>query len=130
MTGAAIVRWREGDAVVLAVHGAFDGASAWALRLEMEGACERSFVIDLTHTIEACEFAAGLLATWARQHWREKTLRFIPGDAHHARLLAGFGLELADDPAEVLPLELVESYGDDADARPRPGEAPLAATPA
>ena len=36
MTGAAIVRWQAGDALVLDVHGVFDGASAWALRVAME----------------------------------------------------------------------------------------------
>ena len=52
MTGASIVRWQAGDAVVLAVHGAFDGASAWALRLEMEESPAREFLVDLTHAVE------------------------------------------------------------------------------
>ncbi len=96
MTGAAIVRWEARNAVVLAVHGAFDGASAWALRLEMEGSSAREFLVDLTHAVEACDFAASLLAAWARRWERLKRVRFRPGSAEHARILAGHGLELAD----------------------------------
>ena len=62
MTGAAIVRWQAEGAVVLAVHGAFDGASAWALRVAMDESPERRFVVDLTHAVEACDFAASVLA--------------------------------------------------------------------
>ncbi len=97
MTGAAIVRWAAGDTVVLAVHGAFDGASAWALRIEMEESRGRDFVIDLTHAEEACDFAAGVLAAWARRFLRTKRVRFRPGSGEHARLLAGHGLDLVDD---------------------------------
>ncbi len=96
MTGAAIVRWEAGDAVVLAVHGAFDGASAWALRLQMEESHAREFLVDLTHAVEACDFAASLLASWARRWDRLKHVQFRPGSAEHARILAGHGLELAD----------------------------------
>ena len=104
MTGAAIVRWRAGDAVVLAVHGAFDGASAWALRLAMEeSGAAREFVIDLTHAEEACEFAASVVSTWATRWRRHKRVRFRPGSPEHARLLAGFGLELVEDGADTEP---------------------------
>src|SRR5512138_1952653 len=102
MTGAAIVRWQVGGKVVFAVHGAFDGASAWSLRLEMEDSPAREFEIDLTHAVEACDFAASLLADWARRWRRLKRVTFRPGSPEHARLLAGHGLELAaeDVPAE------------------------------
>ena len=96
MTGAAIVQWESGRAVVLAVHGAFDGASAWALRLHMEESPAREFLVDLTHAVEACDFAASLLASWARRWERLKHVRFQPGSADHARILAGHGLELTD----------------------------------
>jgi len=93
MTGAAIVRWTEEGAVVLADHGAFDGASAWALRHAMDEAPARRYVVDLTHVVEACEFAASVLAAW----WRERrgvSLAFRPGAPEHVRLLASYGLEL------------------------------------
>lgn len=102
MTGAAIVRWEAGDTVVLAVHGAFDGASAWALRIEMEQASARDFLVDLTHAVEACDFAAGVLASWARRWTRLKRVRFRPGDPEHARILAGHGLEVLTD-GEAVP---------------------------
>jgi hypothetical protein len=94
MTGAAIVRREAEDTIVLAVYGAFDGASAWALRLEMDESDAREFVIDLTHAEEACEFAACVLANWAREHQREKAVRFRPGAPEHVRLLSGFGLDV------------------------------------
>ncbi len=100
MTGAAIVRWETGVSVVLAVHGAFDGASAWALRIEMEGSPGREFVVDLTHAVEACDFAAVVLASWARRWERLKHVRFHPGSSEHARILAGHGLELVADGEE------------------------------
>lgn len=106
MTGAAIIRWVAGDATVLAVHGAFDGASAWALRLAMEDSPAERFVVDLTHAVEACDFAAGILAQFARQRWRDKRVAFRPGSPEHARLLAAHGLELleGDEPLDpVLP---------------------------
>jgi anti-anti-sigma regulatory factor len=108
MTGAAIVRWQAGGSVVLAVHGAFDGASAWALRVAMEESSERHFVVDLTHAIEACEFAASVLAQFARERRRDKQVTFRPGSRAHARLLGGFGLELVedDDPIGDLPAVL------------------------
>jgi anti-anti-sigma regulatory factor len=107
MTGAAIVRWKAGDAVVLAVHGAFDGASAWTLRLQMEEAGAERFVVDLTHAVEACDFAASILAQFARQRWRDKRISFVPGNPEHARLLSGYGLEIVDDEAELgLPVEV------------------------
>lgn len=99
MTGAAIVRWQEDGAVVLAVHGAFDGASAWALRLAMEETPADRYVIDLTHAIEACEFAAAVLAAWWGERRRDVALTFRPGEPEHVRLLAAFGLELEDTPA-------------------------------
>ncbi len=104
MTGAAIVRWEAGGAVVLAVHGAFDGSSAWALRIEMEGSPGREFLVDLTHAVEACDFAASLLAAWARRWERLKRVRFRPGTPEHARLLAGHGLDLADSGEAAEPL--------------------------
>lgn len=103
MTGASIVRWQAGTEVVLAVHGAFDGASAWALRLAMEESPAREFLVDLTHAVEACDFAAGLLASWARRWERLKRVRFVPGSTEHARVLAGHGLELADPEEPTSP---------------------------
>jgi len=100
MTGAAIVRWQAGDAVVLAVHGCFDGASAWSLRIAMDESEACQFVVDLTLAEEACDFAAGILASWARQRWREKRVRFRPGDPMHARILLAHGLELERSEAE------------------------------
>lgn len=97
MTGAAIVRWQAGDAVVLAVHGAFDGASAWALRLAMEESEATRFVVDLTHAEEAFEFAASILANFARASRRTKQVAFLPGTPEHARLLTGYGLDVLDD---------------------------------
>jgi hypothetical protein len=94
VTGAAIVRWEAGGRVVLALHGAFDGASAWALRIAMDESPAREFLVDLSHAVEACDFAAGILASWARQWARVKKVRFRPGAAEHERLLAGHGLEL------------------------------------
>jgi anti-anti-sigma regulatory factor len=99
MTGAAIVRWQEEGAVVLAVHGAFDGASAWALRHAMDEAPARRYVIDLTHAVEACEFAASVLAAWWRERWRSVSLTFRPGSPEHERLVASYGLELETEPA-------------------------------
>jgi hypothetical protein len=106
MPGAAIVRGQAGDAVVLAVHGAFDGAAAWALRLAMEELPAERFVVDLTHAAEACDFAASLVATFARQRWRDKRVAFRPGTAEHARLLSGHGLVVLDgheDPGSSSP---------------------------
>ncbi|BDG06636.1 hypothetical protein [Anaeromyxobacter oryzae] len=97
MTGAAIVRREADDAIVLAVYGAFDGSSAWALRLEMDESRAHDFIVDLTHAEEACDFAACLLAAWAREHRREKRVRFRPGEPDHVRLLVGFGLEVLED---------------------------------
>ncbi len=94
MTGADIVRWEAGDALVLAVHGAFDGASAWALRIAMEDSPAREFLVDLSHAEEACDFAAALLSSWARQWARVKRVRFRPGTPEHERLLARHGLEM------------------------------------
>jgi hypothetical protein len=105
MTGAAIVRWHAKDAIVLAVHGAFDGASAWSLRNEMDDSPAPEFVVNLEHAVEACEFAASLLADWARARRGTKRVRFVPGDAEHARLLAAFGLELLDpDDGDLSPV--------------------------
>jgi anti-anti-sigma regulatory factor len=107
MTGAAIVRWEAEGTVVLAVHGAFDGASAWALRIEMEDSPAREFVVDLTHAEEACDFAAGVLASWARRYGRLKRVRFKPGGAEHARILVAHGLDVVDDDEAVPPPALV-----------------------
>ena len=106
MTGAAIVRWESAGAVVLAVHGAFDGASAWNLRNEMDESPARDFVVDLTHAIEACDFAAGLIASWARSRARRgKRLRFLPGGTEHVPLLRAHGLEVlsGEDEAAFAP---------------------------
>jgi hypothetical protein len=96
VTGADIVRWEAGGTIVLALHGAFDGASAWALRIAMDESPARDFLVDLSHAEEAFDFAAGILASWARRWARVKRVRFRPGTAEHERLLAGHGLELAD----------------------------------
>jgi hypothetical protein len=109
MTGAAIVRWEAGRTVVLAVHGAFDGASAWALRIEMEDSPAREFLVDLTHAVEACDFAAGVLASWSRRWSRLKHVRFRPGDAEHARILTGHGLEVVED-GEAVPAPALAGY--------------------
>jgi anti-anti-sigma regulatory factor len=109
MTGASIVRWEARDRIVLSVHGAFDGASAWALRLQMDECDADEFLVDLTHAEEACEFAASVLAAWARERRRVKRVAFRPGAPEHARLLHGFGLEVAEEvepvPALALSLE-------------------------
>lgn len=84
---------------MLALHGAFDGASAWALRIEMEESRARDFLVDLTHVVEAYDFAAAVLASWAARWARVKRVRFRPGTPAHARLLAAHGLELADEGA-------------------------------
>ena len=86
---------------MLAVHGAFDGASAWALRLAMEESDATRFVVDLTHAVEAFEFAASILANFARESRRTKRVSFLPGTPDHGRLLAGFGLELIEDEVEI-----------------------------
>jgi anti-anti-sigma regulatory factor len=120
MTGATIVRWESAGAVVLAVHGAFDGASAWALRNEMDESHGREFVVDLTHAVEACDFAACLLATWAKARRGEKRVRFLPGSPEHAPLLAAHGLEIVEegDASVLLP------HGLPAARRPAPSGAP------
>lgn len=106
MTGAAIVRRESGGSVFLAVHGAFDGASAWALRIAMSESEATDFVIDLTYADEACEFAACILANWVREHRRERRVRVVPGEPEHARVLAGFGLDLVDEEGLLPPLAL------------------------
>ena len=90
---------------MLAVHGAFDGASAWSLRVAMDESPQTSFVVDLTNAEEACEFAASVLASWARQWSRVKRVRFRPASLQHERLLGAHGLELvaADEEPDVAP---------------------------
>ena len=102
MTGAAIVRWESAGAVVLAVHGAFDGSSAWALRNDMDESPAREFVVDLTHAVEACDFAAVLLAAWLRAR-PGRRLRFRPGAPAHAKLLLAHGLELVPEGDSLGP---------------------------
>lgn len=102
MTGAAIVRWESAGGTVLAVHGAFDGASAWALRNDMDESSSLAFVVDLTHAVEAWDFAAVLLAAWARQR-PGRRLRFRPGGRDHVRLLRAHGLELLADDVDLGP---------------------------
>jgi hypothetical protein len=102
MTGAAIVRREAGGTIVLAVHGAFDGASAWALRVAMEESNAKRFVIDLTYADEAFEFAACILAGWVRENRRARAVQIVPGSPEQAFLLAGFGLELVEEEA-LLP---------------------------
>lgn len=126
MTGAAIVRRESGGTVILGVHGAFDGASAWALRIAMEESEATDFVVDLTYAEEAFEFAACILANWVREHRRERTVRVVPGAPEHARLLAGFGLDLIEEEAFLHPLAL--SLGAAA-ARHPVGEASAVAPP-
>jgi anti-anti-sigma regulatory factor len=104
MTGAAIVRWESEGTLVLAIHGSFDGASAWALRNEMDEAAAHDFVVDLTHAVEALDFAASLLAGWARLHRREKRLRFRSDEPAHVRLLARWGLEVIDSSVDAAML--------------------------
>jgi hypothetical protein len=120
MTGATIVRRESAGAVVLAVHGAFDGASAWALRNEMDEGHGREFVVDLTHAVEACDFAACLLAAWAKARRGEKRVRFLPGAPEHAPLLAAHGLDVVQE-GEV-PVLLAS--GLPAPRRPAPSGAP------
>lgn len=102
MTGAAIVRWESAEATVLAVHGAFDGASAWALRNDMDEGVAREFVVDLTHAVEACDFAAALLASWLRQR-PSRRLRFRPGTVEHVKLLRAHGLECLAEDVDLAP---------------------------
>ena len=104
MTGAAIVRREAGGTIVLAVHGAFDGASAWALRVAMEESSATRFVIDLSYADEAFEFAACILAGWVREHRRARTVQVVPGSPEQAFLLAGFGLGLIEEEALLPPL--------------------------
>lgn len=118
MTGASIVRWQTGDALVLAVHGAFDGASAWALRLAMEESAASRYVVDLTHAVEAFEFAASILATFVRQSQRTKRVSFLPGTQEHARLLAGFGLEIIEDEAAADVPIAMPSWSPEEDLEP------------
>lgn len=99
MPGAAIVRWQSGEAIVLALHGAFDGASAWALRNDMDESSAREFIIDLTQVVEAYDFAASVLASWARANCRDKRVRFTAAEPEHARLLVAHGLEVVDEEA-------------------------------
>ena len=94
MTGAAIVRSESAGAVVLEVHGAFDGASAWALCNDMDESSCREFVVDLSHAVEACDFAAALLASWARLR-PDRSLRFRAGTPAQVTLLRAHGLEVA-----------------------------------
>jgi hypothetical protein len=95
MTGGVIVRWESGGEVFLAVHGAFDGASAWALRNAMDESGAREFVVDLTPAVEACDFAAALLSSWARAMGRfGKRVRFRAGAPEHATILRAHGLEV------------------------------------
>lgn len=102
---------------MLAVYGAFDGASAWALRIAIDETAAQDFVVDLTHAEEACEFAAGLLAAGVRRWGRLKRVRFRAASAEHARILAGHGLEIeAEEPAPDRALGI---------AVPAPGEWPL-----
>ena len=101
MTGAAIVRWESAGAIVLAVHGAFDGASAWALRNDMDEVPGRDFVVDLTHAVEACDFAAVVLAAWTRLHPGQR-LRFLPGAPEHVALLQSHGLDVLAEGEEAL----------------------------
>ncbi len=101
MPGAAIVRWEAREGVVLAVHGPFDGATAWSLRIEMEESPARAFIVDLTHAVDAFDFAASVLAWWARRWSRVKRVRFRPGTPEHARILAAHGLELVEGDAPV-----------------------------
>ena len=104
MTGAAIVRREAGGTVVLAVHGMFDGASAWALRVAMEESSATRFVIDLTYADEAFEFAACILAGWVREHRRVRTVQVVPGSPEQAFLLAGFGLDLVEEETLLPPV--------------------------
>jgi STAS domain-containing protein len=100
VTGACIVRWEASGTVVLAVHGAFDGASAWALRVAMDESPAREFVVDLAHSEEAFEFAAAILSSWARQWSRVKRVTFRAASAEHARILAAHGLEGDEEPVD------------------------------
>lgn len=127
MTGAAIVRREAQGTIVLAVHGAFDGASAWALRVAMEESSAIRFVIDLTYADEAFEFAACILAGWARQHRRARTVQVVPGSPEQAFLLAGFGLELVEEEALLPPLP--PSLASAAGTGPAPGGDPEPAEP-
>lgn len=103
---------------MLAVHGAFDGASAWALRVAMEESESARYVVDLTHAVEAFEFAASILATFVRQSQRTKRVAFLPGTHEHARLLAGFGLEVVEDEAAAgIPIAL-PSWSPEEDLEP------------
>jgi anti-anti-sigma regulatory factor len=85
-----------GGALVLALHGSFDGASAWALRVELDERGGPDVVVDLTHAEEACEFAACVLAAYAREHRRTCRVRCRAATPALARLLSAYGLELCD----------------------------------
>src|SRR5690242_16420996 len=110
MTGASIVRWEARDRIVLSVHGAFDGASAWALRLEMDGCAACEFLVDLTHAEEACDFAASVLAAWTRERRRIKRVSFLPGAPEHARLLHAFGLDVEEEVEDLDAVPLLPRH--------------------
>ena len=112
MTGATLVRRESGGLVFLSVYGAFDGASAWALRIAMTESEATEFIIDLTYVEEACEFAACILANWVREHRRERRVRVVPGEPEQARLLASYGLELADEGALLQTAPPLEEAAD------------------
>ena len=120
MSGAAIVRREAGESTVLAVHGCFDGASAWALRIAMDESDARDVIIDLAPAEEACEFAASLLASYISQRRRDLRVRFHPGTVEQARVLAGYGL----DRCELPPLRLDEVSAVSAEVR-QPPRSPL-----
>lgn len=127
MTGAAIVRREAGGTIYLAVHGAFDGASAWALRVAMEASEATDFVIDLTYADEAFEFAACILAGWVRQHQRVRAVRVVPGGPEQAYLLAGFGLEVVEEEALLPPLPRSLTFTSGAPDEPRDDPEPIEA---
>lgn len=128
MTGAAIVRREAGGSVFLGVHGAFDGASAWALRVAMDESEAIDFVVDLTYADEAFEFAACILANWVRAHRRERRVRVVPGAPEHARLLTGFGLEVVEEDA-LLPSVALSLVAAPASDDPGLATAPSATRP-
>lgn len=76
----------------------------------------RAFVIDLTHAVEACEFAAALLAAWRRQRPAIR-LSFLPGAPEHERLLEAHGLEVIGEGADLAPSPVLPRHSPKTRAR-------------
>jgi hypothetical protein len=84
----------------------------------MEESGAARYVVDLTHAVEAFEFAASILATFVRQSQRTKSITFLPGTQEHARLLVGFGLDVIEDEAAADVSIALPSWSPEEDLEP------------